>query len=70
MVEGRADCHGIVKMKDIALKNAKNIPGERVVNKLQDFVWDEILSEHCQLPQVINQLCINRAIIMQIFMKD
>ena len=46
-------------MKDVTLKDMKNVSGERVVNKIQDFVWDEILSEHCQIPQV-RMLCDNR----------
>lgn len=39
-------------MKDVSLKGVQGVSGERVVNKIQDFVWDDILSEHCQLPQV------------------
>lgn len=52
LVEGRQDTAGMTKMKDISLKGVQGVSGERVVNKIQDFVWDEILSEHCQLPQV------------------
>ncbi|XP_064107739.1 phytanoyl-CoA dioxygenase, peroxisomal-like [Macrobrachium nipponense] len=54
LVEGRVDTAGMTKMKDIALKDKKNVAAERVVNKLQDFVWDEVLSEHCLLPQVLD----------------
>jgi len=54
LVEGRANTGGMTKMKDVTLKNMKNVSGERVVNKIQDFVWDEILSEHCQIPQVLD----------------
>lgn len=48
------DTGGMTKMKDISLKGVSGVSGERVVNKIQDFVWDEVLSEHCQLPQVWN----------------
>ncbi|KAG0724155.1 Phytanoyl-CoA dioxygenase, peroxisomal [Chionoecetes opilio] len=54
LVEGRSDTGGMTKMKDISLKGVKEVSGERVVNKIQDFVWDDILSEHCQLPQVLD----------------
>jgi len=54
LVEGRANTGGMTKMKDVTLKDMKNVSGEQVVNKIQDFVWDEILSEHCQIPQVLD----------------
>lgn len=52
LIEGRADTNGITMMKDIALRGKEGITAERKVNKIQDFVWDSILAEHCQLPQV------------------
>ena len=52
LVEGRLDTGGMTKMKDVSLKGVKGVSGERVVNKIQDFVWDDILSEHCQFQQV------------------
>lgn len=54
LVEGRVSTGGMTKMKDIALKDKKGIAAERLVNKIQDFVWDEVLSEHCMLPQVLD----------------
>ncbi|XP_037797879.1 phytanoyl-CoA dioxygenase, peroxisomal-like isoform X1 [Penaeus monodon] len=54
LVEGRVDTGGMTKMKDISLKGLKNVSGELIVNKLQDFVWDEVLSEHCMLPQILD----------------
>ncbi|KAK8380268.1 hypothetical protein O3P69_016704 [Scylla paramamosain] len=54
LVEGRQETGGMTKMKDISLKGVQGVSGERVVNKIQDFVWDDILSEHCQLPQVLD----------------
>lgn len=54
IVDGRVDVGGMTMMKDIALKGLSGVPGERVVNKVQDIVWDDILSEHCQLPKVRN----------------
>lgn len=56
LVDGRAETGGMTKMKDISLKGVKGVSAERVVNKIQDFVWDEILSEHCQLPQVRKEI--------------
>lgn len=54
LVEGRVETGGMTKMKDVSLKGVTGVSGERVVNKIQDFVWDEVLSEHCQLPQVLD----------------
>lgn len=54
VVEGRASTGGMTKMKDVSLKGVQGVSQERVVNKIQDFVWDEVLSEHCRLPQVLD----------------
>ncbi|KAK3856487.1 hypothetical protein Pcinc_037194 [Petrolisthes cinctipes] len=54
IVDNRVESGGMTKMKDIALKGLAGIPGEQIVNKIQDFVWDDILSQHCQLPQVLD----------------
>ncbi|XP_068204119.1 phytanoyl-CoA dioxygenase, peroxisomal-like [Palaemon carinicauda] len=54
LVEGRVDTAGMTKMKDIALKDKTGVAAERIVNKIQDFVWDEVLSEHCMLPQILD----------------
>ncbi|KAB7500099.1 Phytanoyl-CoA dioxygenase, peroxisomal [Armadillidium nasatum] len=43
LIEGRVYNQNMTKMKDIALKDRKDIPPERVINKIQDFIWDEIL---------------------------
>ena len=32
-------------MKDLSLKDRKGLPNERIYNKIQDFVWDEVLSK-------------------------
>ena len=39
-------------MKDIALRGRKDVPQERVVNKLQDWVYDDVLGQFVMLPQV------------------
>ncbi|MCL4131424.1 UNVERIFIED_CONTAM: hypothetical protein GTU68_013296, partial [Idotea baltica] len=54
LVEERAECHGMTKMKDVSLKNMKGVSGERIVNKIQDFVWDDVLSEHFRMPEVLD----------------
>ena len=33
-------------MKDISLKGKTGISNERIVNKIQDFVWDDVLSRY------------------------
>lgn len=52
IVDGRVDSGGMTKMKDITLKGKSGVPGEQITNKIQDFQWDDVLSEHCQLPKV------------------
>ena len=52
LVEGRAEFAGLTKMKDISLKGIPGVSGERTVNKIQDFVWDECLGSYSLLPQV------------------
>ena len=39
-------------MKDISLRGRTDVTQERVVNKLQDWVWDDVLSQFIRLPQV------------------
>ncbi|RXG69158.1 Phytanoyl-CoA dioxygenase, peroxisomal [Armadillidium vulgare] len=43
LIEGRVYNQNMTKMKDVALKDRKDMPPERVINKIQDFIWDEIL---------------------------
>ncbi|KAK7070992.1 hypothetical protein SK128_027387 [Halocaridina rubra] len=54
LVEGRAEVGGMTVMKDISLRGVKGVSGELLVNKIQDFVWDDILSAHCQLPKILD----------------
>lgn len=68
-MEGRVDTGGMTKMKDISLKGLKNVSGELIVNKLQDFVWDEVLSEHCMLPQVWG-ICLGIWICIMLDMRE
>ena len=39
-------------MKDVSLKGKTGISNERIVNKIQDFVWDEVLSRYVKKLQV------------------
>ena len=32
-------------MKDLSLKDRTGLPNERIYNKIQDYVWDEILGK-------------------------
>ena len=40
-------------MRDISLKDRHDIDPERVVNKLQEFQFDPVLSEYIRLPQIL-----------------
>ena len=33
------------QMKDLSLKDRTGLPNERIYNKIQDYVWDEILGK-------------------------
>merc|ERR1712179_567872 len=44
----------ILKMKDLSLKDKKGLPNERIYNKIQDFVWDDVLSKYVCLPEVLD----------------
>ena len=37
---------GITMMKDVSLKGKTGISNERIVNKIQDFIWDDVLSRY------------------------
>lgn len=39
-------------MKDISYTNKST--NERVINKIQDFAYDKVLFEYCQLPQIVD----------------
>ena len=54
IVDGVVDAGAILKMKDLSLKAVQGLPNERVYNKIQDFVWDEVLSQYIQLPEVLD----------------
>ena len=40
-------------MRDISLKDRHDIDPERVVNKVQEFQFDPVLSEYIRLPQIL-----------------
>lgn len=42
-------------MKDISSvkRNQEEIPNERIVNKIQDIVWDDVFEQYFLHPQVI-----------------
>lgn len=55
LVNGRvADPGHIVMMKDLSLKDRRGLPNERIYNKIQDFVWDEVLSKYIMLTEVLD----------------
>ncbi|GIY39727.1 phytanoyl-CoA dioxygenase, peroxisomal [Caerostris darwini] len=50
--DGRIHIPGLTVMKDIAFN--KNKPNERIINKIQDFIYDDVLFEYCRLPQILD----------------
>jgi len=54
IVDGAKDTGAILRMKDLSLKDVTNLPNERIYNKIQDFVWDDILSQYILLPDLLD----------------
>ena len=52
IVDGRVPKSQMTMMKDISLRGRTDVSQERVVNKLQDWVYDDVLSQFVMLPQV------------------
>ena len=41
-------------MRDVSYKDLVGASNERIVNKIQDFLWDEELSNFALLPEVLD----------------
>lgn len=54
IVNGDVDSGSILKMKDLSLKDRTGLPNERIYNKIQDYVWDEILGKYITLPEMLD----------------
>ena len=54
LVNKKAEAGSILLMKDLSLKDKKGLPNERIYNKIQDFVWDEVLSKYVCLPELLD----------------
>ncbi|PRD23203.1 UNVERIFIED_CONTAM: Phytanoyl-CoA dioxygenase [Trichonephila clavipes] len=39
-------------MKDVSFN--KNKPSESIINKIQDFIYDDVLFEYCRLPEILD----------------
>ena len=64
LCDRRVPWGGITMMKDISLAKT-GVTGERLYNKAQDFVYDEVLFQYCLLPQV-SLFCVTTYIILLI----
>ena len=53
LCDRRAPWNGITMMRDISLAKL-GVTGERLFNKAQDFVYDEVLFQYCLYPPVGN----------------
>ena len=51
LCDKRIPWNGITMMRDISLAKT-NVSGERLYNKAQDFVYDEVLFQYCLHPRV------------------
>lgn len=50
--DGKVDPGRILRMKDVSLLKT-GVTGERLYNKIQDFMWDEVLFQYIALPEVL-----------------
>jgi len=50
--DNKVDIPGLTVMRDISF--SKTRPNEKVVNKVQDFIFDEVLFDYCKLPQILD----------------
>ena len=48
-------------VKDISLMKM-GATGEHLINKIQDFMWDEVLFEYCALPEVNIQIVVSESV--------
>ena len=53
IIEGKVERGGITMMRDVSLKNKAGVSPERMVNKIQDFVWDDTLSKYVMHPDIL-----------------
>lgn len=53
LCEGRVSKGGMVLMRDISLAK-KGARGQFLYNKLQDFVWDDVLADYLTAPEVLD----------------
>ncbi|CAH1364776.1 unnamed protein product [Tenebrio molitor] len=51
--EGRVDTGGMTVMKDPSLKD-KGVKGEYLINKIQEFLYDDVLFKYCTYPAVVD----------------
>jgi hypothetical protein len=40
-------------MKDVSLRGVNDVSNELIVNKIQDFAWDDTLSQYTVHPKVL-----------------
>ncbi|EDO41772.1 predicted protein [Nematostella vectensis] len=50
---GKVKVLGLTVMKDVSMRNSEFLPGERSINKIQDYQNDEVLFEYCSLPEIL-----------------
>jgi len=54
IIDGHVPKGGITMMKDVSLKGKTGISNERIVNKIQDYVWDDVLTKHTMDPRMLD----------------
>ena len=51
-------------MRDVSLRGQSGVSNELIVNKIQDFAWDDVLSEFILHPNVlVNSTLVTQKIV-------
>lgn len=56
LCDRRLPWNGITMMKDISLAKSSTVTGERLYNKAQDFVYDDVLFQYCLYPPILDHI--------------
>eukprot|EP00095_Tigriopus_kingsejongensis_P010434 maker-scaffold294_size218657-snap-gene-1.22 protein:Tk10434 transcript:maker-scaffold294_size218657-snap-gene-1.22-mRNA-1 annotation:"hypothetical protein DAPPUDRAFT_188919" len=54
IVDGRVTKGGITMMRDVSLRGKAGVSNERMVNKVQDLVWDDVFSKYIMSPRLLD----------------
>jgi len=54
IIDKKVKVPGLTMMRDVSMIRENGLPGEKVVNKVQDFFLDDVLFKYCQNNQILD----------------